>query len=45
MAERTFRIWRGDAQSGGFEEYQTELDVGMVVLDALHRIQSRQATD
>jgi len=45
MAERTFRIWRGDAQSGEFVEYSTELDEGMVVLDAIHRIQSRQATD
>jgi succinate dehydrogenase / fumarate reductase iron-sulfur subunit len=45
MAERTFRIWRGDARSGHFAEYKTELDEGMVVLDAVHRIQSHQATD
>jgi len=45
MAEQTFRIWRGDSQSGKFVEYKTELDEGMVVLDAILRIQSRQATD
>jgi len=45
MAERKFQIWRGDSKGGGFVEYKTELDHGMVVLDAIHRIQSRQATD
>jgi succinate dehydrogenase / fumarate reductase, iron-sulfur subunit len=45
MAERRFRIWRGNSQSGGFVDYNVELDQGMVVLDAVHRIQSRQATD
>jgi len=45
MAERTFQIWRGDSKSGGLVEYKIELDEGMVVLDAIHRIQSRQATD
>jgi len=45
MAEQTFRIWRGDSQSGELVEYKTELDEGMVVLDAILRIQSRQATD
>ena len=45
MAERRFRIWRGDSQSGNFVDYQVEVDEGMVVLDVIHRIQSRQATD
>jgi len=45
MAERTFRIWRGDIKSGSLVEYKIELDEGMVVLDAIFRIQSRQATD
>ena len=46
MAERrTFRIWRGDAAGGDFATYDVELDPGMVVLDALHRIQARQAGD
>ena len=45
MAKWTFQIWRGDSQSGGFVEYKVELDEGMVVLDVIHLIQSRQATD
>ncbi|MFQ5877905.1 MAG: succinate dehydrogenase/fumarate reductase iron-sulfur subunit [Acidobacteriota bacterium] len=45
MPERRFRIWRGDARSGAFIEYAVEVDTGMVVLDVLHRIQARQATD
>jgi len=42
---RSFRVWRGDASGGEFVAYEVELDTGMVVLDALHRIQSRQAPD
>lgn len=45
MAERAFKIWRGDKNGGQFVEYKVDLDPGMVVLDAVHRIQSRQATD
>jgi succinate dehydrogenase / fumarate reductase iron-sulfur subunit len=45
MAERRFRLWRGDARGGQLVEYKVELDQGMVVLDAIHRIQSCQATD
>jgi len=41
----TFRIWRGDAQGGGFRDYATEVAEGMVVLDAVHRIQAEQAND
>jgi succinate dehydrogenase / fumarate reductase iron-sulfur subunit len=40
-----FRIWRGDAQGGGFQDYKTAIDSGMVVLDAVHRIQAEQAPD
>src|SRR6059036_1890930 len=40
-----FRIWRGDAQTGKFVEYTTEVAEGMVVLDAVHRIQATQAND
>jgi succinate dehydrogenase / fumarate reductase iron-sulfur subunit len=42
---RTFRIWRGDAAGGGFQEYETEVVEGMVVLDAVHRIQAESAPD
>src|SRR6185503_20770949 len=41
----TFRIWRGDAQSGKFEDYQTAVSDGMVVLDAVHQIQAETAND
>jgi succinate dehydrogenase / fumarate reductase iron-sulfur subunit len=45
MPERTFRIWRGNASGGAFREYRIEEEPGMVVLDGIHRIQSRQAED
>src|SRR5580765_2189111 len=41
----TFRIWRGDAQGGTFENYDTDVSEGMVVLDAVHQIQAQKATD
>ena len=40
-----FRIWRGDSNGGRFEDYKTDVDEGMVVLDAVHRIQAHQAPD
>ncbi len=45
MREATFRIWRGDSQQGGFQDYKTEVTDGMVVLDAVHDIQAQQAND
>jgi len=41
----TFRIWRGNAQGGKFEDYATPVSEGMVVLDAVHQIQADQAND
>jgi succinate dehydrogenase / fumarate reductase iron-sulfur subunit len=41
----TFSIWRGDGQGGGFRDYAAEVSEGMVVLDAVHRIQAEQAGD
>ena len=41
----TFRIWRGDAERGTFEDYVTEVSEGMVVLDAVHQIQAGKAND
>jgi succinate dehydrogenase iron-sulfur subunit len=41
----TFRIWRGNAQGGRFQDYQTSVSEGMVVLDAVHQIQAEQAND
>ena len=45
MATATFRVWRGVGKDGRFEEYQTEISEGMVVLDAMHRIQAAKAHD
>src|SRR5438067_2386841 len=45
MSTATFRIWRGDAQGGEFRDYATEVSEGMVVLDAVNRIQAAQAND
>lgn len=45
MTTRRFRIWRGDAQGGEFKDYEVDVDAGMVVLDAIHRIQAQQAGD
>ena len=44
-AAATFRIWRGDSAGGGFQDYSTAVEGGMVVLDAVHRIQAQQAPD
>jgi succinate dehydrogenase / fumarate reductase, iron-sulfur subunit len=41
----TFSIWRGDKQGGGFKDYATEISEGMVVLDAVHKVQAEQAND
>ena len=45
MAAATFSIWRGDGQGGAFRDYAVEVEVGMVVLDAVLRIQAEQAGD
>src|SRR4051812_914576 len=45
MATATFRIWRGDKSGGEFKEYTTETSAGMVVLDAVHAIQAKDAND
>ncbi|HKQ07876.1 MAG TPA: succinate dehydrogenase/fumarate reductase iron-sulfur subunit [Blastocatellia bacterium] len=45
MPTATFKIWRGDATSGEFKEYTTEVATGMVVLDAVLQIQAESAND
>src|SRR5712692_7769269 len=40
-----FRVWRGDSSGGKFQDYTTEVEEGMVVLDAIHRIQAQKAPD
>jgi succinate dehydrogenase / fumarate reductase iron-sulfur subunit len=41
----TFKIWRGSKDSGAFVDYTTEVSEGMVVLDAVHQIQAKDAPD
>jgi len=43
--ERNFRIWRGNSSGGTFVDYAIPVDEGMVVLDAIHRIQAEKAND
>jgi succinate dehydrogenase / fumarate reductase iron-sulfur subunit len=45
MTAATFRIWRGEQGGGALHDYTTEVSDGMVVLDAVHGIQSEQAND
>jgi succinate dehydrogenase / fumarate reductase, iron-sulfur subunit len=45
MPQATFQIWRGERGAGHFIPYDTEVSDGMVVLDAVHEIQSSQAGD
>jgi len=41
----TFKVWRGAAAGGQLREYTTSVSEGMVVLDAIHQIQSESASD
>ena len=43
--DRKFKIWRGNSEGGEFKTYSVKLEQGMVVLDALHRIQAKQAPE
>ena len=45
MTTARFRIWRGDATGGAFADHTIEVAPGMVVLDAVRRIQAEQAND
>ena len=45
MTTATFSVWRGSAGKGEFVKYATEVSEGMVVLDAIHKIQAEQAND
>ncbi len=46
MKSATFKIWRsGEEEGGRFEEYAAEVEEGMVVLDAVRQIQSKQVND
>jgi succinate dehydrogenase / fumarate reductase, iron-sulfur subunit len=45
MATATFRIWRGTGPAGKFQDYTVEVAEGMVVLDAVLKIQAEKAND
>ncbi|MEX1258582.1 MAG: succinate dehydrogenase/fumarate reductase iron-sulfur subunit [Gemmatimonadota bacterium] len=45
MAQATFRIWRGNSGGGELQDFTLDVSEGMVVLDAVHRIQAEQAPD
>src|SRR5260370_2343251 len=45
MATATFRIFRGAQGKGELQDYPTEVSEGMVVLDAVHKIQADSAND
>ena len=45
MPTATFKILRGDAGNGKFEDYSLEISEGMVVLDAILLIQANYAND
>ncbi|MDX1409749.1 MAG: succinate dehydrogenase/fumarate reductase iron-sulfur subunit [Saprospiraceae bacterium] len=45
MAERTFKVLRGDRDQAEFVDYTVEVDEGMVVLDGLFEVQAQHAND
>ena len=45
MPTAIMRVFRGDAEGGGFQEYRVPAEEGMVVLDVIHEIQATQAPD
>lgn len=45
MNTAMFRVWRGSGGAGEFVDYKIEIAPGMVVLDAVRRIQAEQAND
>jgi succinate dehydrogenase / fumarate reductase iron-sulfur subunit len=40
-----FRVWRGDNEKGGLENFTVPVNEGEVVLDIIHRLQATQAPD
>ncbi|HZN36403.1 MAG TPA: succinate dehydrogenase/fumarate reductase iron-sulfur subunit [Pirellulaceae bacterium] len=43
--QATLRIYRGDSQQGEMVDYTVPIAPGMVVLDAIHEVQARHASD
>ncbi|APE37805.1 succinate dehydrogenase/fumarate reductase iron-sulfur subunit [Nocardia mangyaensis] len=40
-----FRVWRGDLDGGGLQDYTVAVNEGEVVLDIIHRLQATQTPD
>src|SRR5262252_730060 len=45
MTTATFRIWRGTSSDSKFQDYTTEISEGMVVLDAVLKIQAEKCPE
>jgi len=45
MTEAEFHVFRGDAKGGSLMPYKIQVEEGMVVLDAIHHIQAKDAPD
>jgi succinate dehydrogenase iron-sulfur subunit len=45
VAQRHFQVFRGTRDQGELRDYTIQVDEGMVVLDAIHRLQAEQAPD
>ena len=46
ISEATFKVWRTQPDGGGtLQAFRTKISEGMVVLDAVHKIQADQAND
>lgn len=45
MPNATFKIWRGQGESGNLEAHTTDVTEGMVVLDAVLQIQAQAVND
>ena len=43
--KQNFKITRGEGEDSSMQDYEIELDEGMVVLDCVHRIQYEQEPD
>lgn len=39
------RVWRGDVDGGGLQDFEVEANEGEVVLDVIHRLQATQTPD
>jgi len=45
MALKNFKLFRGNSSENTMQDYSVKVDEGMVILDAIHRIQAEQAGD